>query len=104
MLIESNNATAWYTGGDLIVTGPDGRVIANIQLKTSWGSGENIGNIAKASLDKALLKLETDLRTGNSNIANDFYETLKTSTASEALGEAAANAVYDLAKESLGIK
>lgn len=104
MLIESNNATAWYTGGDLIVTGKDGRVIANIQLKTSWGSGENIGNIAKASLDKALAKLEQDLLSNSENTASDFYETLKTSTATEALGAAAAESIYDFAIKELGLK
>ena len=104
MLIESNNATAWYTGGDLIVTGEDGRVIANIQLKTSWGSGENIGNIAKSSLDKALAKLEQDLLSNSKDTANDFYETLKTSTATEALGTAAVNTIYKDAAEALGIK
>lgn len=104
MLIESNNATAWYTGGDLIVTGKDGRVIANIQLKTSWGSGENIGNIAKESLKKALLKLEGDLLSGSENTANDFYETLKTSTATEGLGTAAIDAIYKDAKQALGLK
>lgn len=104
MLIESNNATAWYTGGDLIVTGKDGRVIANIQLKTSWGSGENIGNIAKESLKKALLKLEGDLLSGSESTANDFYETLKTSTATEGLGTAAIDAIYKDAKQALGLK
>lgn len=104
MLIESNNATAWYTGGDLIVTGKDGRVIANIQLKTSWGSGDNIGNIAKASLDKALAKLEQDLLLNSQDTAADFYETLKTSTATESLGTGAEQSIYKMAMQELGIK
>jgi hypothetical protein len=61
LLMASTNRTAWYTGGDLIVTNSAGQVVANIQLKTSSGAGAWIGNIRTATLKNQILLIKTTL-------------------------------------------
>lgn len=104
LLLDSLNHVAWYTGGDLIVTGPSGEVIANIQLKTSYGEGDYIGNIATKTLLKDLLKVRESIISNSETMAQDFFDMLKTSAVPEKIGTTAAESIYDLAKEALKIK
>lgn len=102
-LIDSLNNTAWFTGGDLIVTAPDGRVIANIQLKTSAGEGAWIGNLRTTKLQQEVNAILKSFSTeSNTRIAEEFYEMLKTSSVMEEMGDAAIDSSVEDAKESLG--
>lgn len=104
LLMASTNRTAWYTGGDLIVTNASGQVVANIQLKTSGGSGSWIGNIRTAALKTQILLIKTTLLIDHKQTAKNFYEMLKTSSVGEQLGDAVIEEAYELAKQNLGIK
>lgn len=105
LLLASLNNTGWQTGGDLIVADSSGRVIANIQLKTSGGVGDQIGRISTASLLTNIKLLKQDILTGNAEvIINDFYNLLKTSAQFEELGDAVIQSAYDLAKNTLQLQ
>ena len=104
LLMASTNRTAWYTGGDLIVTNNQGQVVANVQLKTSGSSGAWIGNIRTAALKTQILLIKNTLFLGNKQTAQVFYDTLKTSSVGEKLGDAVIQEAYNLAEKSLGLK
>lgn len=104
LLMASTNRTAWYTGGDLIVTNSSGQVVANIQLKTSSGSGSWIGNIRTATLKTQINLIKNTLLLDHKTTAENFYAMLKTSSASAALGDAVIEEAYNLAKKTLGLK
>lgn len=95
LLYNAKNKDAWYRGGDLIVTNHKGEVIANIQLKTSLGSGSAIGRIKTASLEKQINLLLTKI---NSPIemAKEFFNSLKTSAIETQLD-------YTIEKEGLSV-
>ena len=99
--MASTNRTAWYTGGDLIVTNSQGKIVANIQLKTSGGTGSWIGNIRTATLKNQINLIKKTLLTDHQKTAENFYSMLKTSTASAALGDAVIDEAYNLAKKAL---
>lgn len=101
LLIASTNRTAWYTGGDLIVTNGQGEVIANVQLKTSGGEGSWIGNIRTSKLRSKILDLKQSLSLDHQETARKFYDTLKTSSVGEKLGDAVIEEAYNLAKINL---
>ncbi len=103
LLIASTNRTAWYTGGDLIVTNSAGQVVANVQLKTSGGSGSWIGNIRTASLKSQILKIQETLLSNHQKTAENFYTSLKTSSVGEQLGDAVIEEAYNLAKQHLNL-
>ena len=102
--MASTNRTAWYTGGDLIVTNSRGEVVANIQLKTSSGTGAWIGNIRTATLKNQILLIKTTLLSDHYITAQNFYEMLKTSSVGEALGDAVIKEAYFLAEKNLKLK
>lgn len=104
LLMASTNRTAWYTGGDLIVTNGSGQVVANIQLKTSGGTGAWIGNIRTATLKSQILLIKTTLLTDHLTTAKNFYNMLKTSSVSMQLGDAVIKEAYKAAKQGLGLK
>ena len=87
LLLDSLNNTGWWTGGDLIITDKSGKVIASLQLKTSKGSGEWIGNIKTSTLNKHINLLIKEISNNSKKAVDVFYDTLKTSTVSEALGD-----------------
>lgn len=104
LLMASTNRTAWYTGGDLIVTNSVGQVVANIQLKTSSGTGAWIGNIRTATLKNQILLIKTTLLNDHQTTAQNFYEMLKTSSVGESLGDAVIKEAYSLAEKNLKLK
>ena len=104
LLMASTNRTAWYTGGDLIVTNSAGQVVANIQLKTSSGTGAWIGNIRTATLKNQILLIKTTLLNDHQTTAQNFYEMLKTSSVGESLGDAVIKEAYTLAEKNLKLK
>lgn len=104
LLMASTNRTAWYTGGDLIVTNNTGQVVANIQLKTSSGTGAWIGNIRTATLKNQILLIKTTLLNDHQTTAQNFYEMLKTSSVGESLGDAVIKEAYSLAEKNLKLK
>lgn len=104
LLMASTNRTAWYTGGDLIVTNSTGQVVANIQLKTSSGTGAWIGNIRTATLKNQILLIKTTLLNDHQTTAQNFYEMLKTSSVGESLGDAVIKEAYSLAEKNLKLK
>ena len=104
LLMASTNRTAWYTGGDLIVTNGAGQVVANIQLKTSSGTGAWIGNIRTATLKNQILLIKTTLLNDHQTTAQNFYEMLKTSSVGESLGDAVIKEAYSLAEKNLKLK
>lgn len=103
LLINSLNNIGWQTGGDLIVTDAHGRVVANIQLKTSYKEGESIGQIHTDKLKNDLLLLKQDILMHNPEASQNFYKLLKTSSVAEELGDAAIKTSFDLVKEELGL-
>ena len=104
LLMASTNRTAWYTGGDLIVTNSTGQVVANIQLKTSSGTGAWIGNIRTATLKSQILLIKTTLLNDHQTTAQNFYKMLKTSSVGQSLGDAVIKEAYSLAEQSLKLK
>lgn len=101
LLMASMNRTAWYTGGDLIVTNAQGEVVANIQLKTSGGEGSWIGNIRTSKLRNEILLLKQSLSSNHQETAGKFYNALKTSSVGEELGDAVIEEAYNFAKINL---
>lgn len=88
LLIASNNRTPWYTGGDLIVTNKQGQIVANIQLKTSGAEGSWIGNIRTKTLEKEIDKILETIKQDYKKTAKSFYNSLKTSSVGEQVGDA----------------
>lgn len=103
LLMASTNRTAWYTGGDLIVTNSSGQVVANIQLKTSAGSGAWIGNIRTATLKQQIELIKATLLTDHKLTAQNFYTMLRTSSVGEQLGDAVVEDAYQMSKKILGL-
>ena len=101
LLLASLNNTGWWTGGDLIITSPTGKVLANIQLKTSAGMGQAIGQIKTATLSVLIKNLIDKILANDISVVDDFYDTLKTSSTSEALGDAAINDLEQLAVDAI---
>lgn len=100
-MIEAKNRVGWYTGGDLILTDAAGRVIYNIQLKTSSGSGSAIGNIKTTELSKHINKLLIlfNNQAEDRQIAMQFYEMLKTSSVKQQLQSEIEKIPADLIKD-----
>lgn len=103
LLMASTNRTAWYTGGDLIVTNGSGQVVANIQLKTSAGTGAWIGNIRTATLKQQIELIRSTLLLDHKTTAHNFYTMLKTSSVGESLGDAVIEEAYKMSKAALGL-
>lgn len=103
LLMASNNKTAWYTGGDLIITDAKGQVVANIQLKTSGKEGAWIGNIRTATLEKEIIKVKEALGLDCRNAAETFYNMLVTSSVMSELNVAIQKEAKNLAREALGL-
>lgn len=108
LLYNSTNTTGWYTGGDLILTDKTGKILANIQLKTTASSGEKafgqistkrlLGNSKSAGIVQELLAL---MDQDNQIIAQKFYEKFKTSGIIEGVEQAIDNTGISLAQENL---
>lgn len=101
LLMASTNRTAWYTGGDLIVTNKNGEIVANIQLKISMGEGKQIGNIKTATLNNEIEKIKEIWNMDNKTIAEKFYEVLKTSAVLADVGDAIISEGYKIAENNL---
>lgn len=101
LLLASLNNVGWWTGGDLIITSPTGKIIANIQLKTSAGLGQAIGQIKTKTLSVLIKKLIDKILLNDETVVDDFYETLKTSSVSEQLGDAVINDLEELAIKTI---
>lgn len=101
LLLASLNNTGWWTGGDLIITSPTGKILANIQLKTSAGLGENIGQIKTKTLSVLIQDLINKLLLNDDTVIDNFYEALKTSSVSEELGDAVIEDLEQLAIENI---
>lgn len=104
LLLDSLNSTGWQTGGDLIVTDSGGKIVANIQLKTSASTGDAIGRINTKKLAKDILKIKQNFSQNDLIVANSFYDLLKTSTVTEGLGDAIIQEGYELAAKTLGVQ
>ena len=104
LLLNSLNKTGWYTGGDLIVTNTKGQVIANIQLKTSISSGQWIGQVRTSMLGRKIEMFKSAINSGDPNIAQMFYDTLKTSGAVAEVGDAVLTTPDDILKNTFNIK
>lgn len=115
LLYNSTNTVGWYTGGDLILTDATGKIIANLQVKTTAKSGEGaFGNISKSKLlggmtrsgiqkEGIVQNLLSLMDQDNLRIAEVFYERLKTSGIIEGLNTAIDNTGMRLAEETLGL-
>lgn len=101
LLLNSLNNTGWWTGGDLIITNFNGKVIANIQLKTSAGLGQTIGQIKTATLAILVQNLINKLLVNDISVIDDFYNTLKTSSVGEQLGDNVINDLKELAVNTI---
>ena len=103
LLMASNNRVPWYSGGDLIVVNESGKVLANIQLKTSSKEGEWVGNIRINALKKELIIIKQSFTENVQNIAELFFEMLKTSAQIASLGDIIIDDVLDLVRENLNL-
>lgn len=106
LLVNSTNATGWYTGGDLILLNSDHEVIANIQLKTRLsGSKAAIKDAISTSRLKMLLEeLQTMLVNNDIDaLAESFYEGFKTSGVLPSVDEQIEKSAYELAIQKLGL-
>lgn len=113
LLYNSTNTTGWYTGGDLILTDGSGKIMANIQLKTTAKSGDDaFGNIAKNRLIGGMKRNGTQtsgivqqllalMDQDNRRIAQVFYEKLKTSGIIDGVNKAIDDTAVKLAEENL---
>lgn len=103
LLLDSMNTTEWYRGGDLVTVDKTGYVDFSIQLKTSAKDEGSVGAVSYKKfgdwLTQVLSKFED--KESNEQVAKIFYENLKISTVSEALGDEVIKTAYDLAKKSL---
>lgn len=104
LLLDSLNTTGWQTGGDLIVTDNTGKVISNIQVKTSIKEGKRIGRISYSKLEKNIEKMIKTITNNDNEFIEMFFENLKTSSASKSLDEETVKMAKQLAIEVLGIK
>ena len=100
ILYASKNNDAWFTGGDLIVTNNKGEVIANIQLKTSLGSGSAIGRIKTATLEKEINLLLQQINSPQI-MAEHFYQMLETSAVTTELNNAIERSGYSVVEQLL---
>lgn len=100
ILYASKNKDAWFTGGDLIVTNQKGEVIANIQLKTSLGSGSAIGRIKTTALEKEINLLLQKINSPQL-MAEHFYQMLETSAIMTQLNTKIEQSGYSLVNEFL---
>ena len=86
LLLASLNSTAWYTGGDLILSDPNGLILLSLQIKTHnfASASSTIGRVSSEGLDKELQKIKESFKTeNNQQIAERYYQLLKTSGATE---------------------
>lgn len=95
-LQEAKNRVGWYTGGDLIVVDKNNKVIANIQLKTSTKDGAAIGKINISELKNKINKIYSSLNSNNVEIAEQFFNMLKTSAIPSNIENVSTNIVEDL--------
>lgn len=110
LLYNSTNTTGWYTGGDLILTDKSGKILANIQLKTTASSGEKtfgqistkqlLGGKKSVGIIQELLSLMDE---DNQIIAKKFYEKFKTSGIIDGLNKAIDDTGMSLAEQNLGL-
>ena len=101
LLLASTNRTAWYTGGDLIITDKTGRVIANVQVKTSATLGDALGVIRTSELEKQIKIFKETMKIGTKDTAKKFYNALKTSSVGEFLGDAVLENILTEVKNNL---
>ena len=76
LLYQSLNSTPWFASGDIVIVGEDGRIIYNIQLKTTTRT-EGSFKIPTTLLINFLKELEA-LSNDRVAIAKLLYENLKT--------------------------
>ena len=101
LLVAAMNNIGWYTGGDLILTDSKGKIIANIQLKTSSKSGETIGAVRTAALKTIIQRILADFDKDYQETAEKFYEALATSAQISDVDNFIEKDIYELARQSL---
>ena len=79
MLKESTNTTRWYTGGDLIVINKDGKVIYNIQIKSTTFKNPSVFSIEIAELKKNINSLESKIEQQKEVVIEELYKMFETS-------------------------
>lgn len=82
-LLDSLNTTSWLTGGDIVVTDNKGKVIYNIQLKTTaakYGKTFGVATSALVSFIQELINL-IDQDSNVNTIAEYMFDKLKTEAA-----------------------
>lgn len=98
LLIDSTNNTSWYTGGDLILLGENGEVLANIQLKTiSEGKKPYIGRISTDKLEQQLLGLKELINKENILDADQFASKMYNMFATSGVIEQVNDKIIDIA-------
>lgn len=81
LLYDSLNSTPWFASGDIVIVGSDGKILYNIQLKTTTNNSGYF-KIATVALTKLITAIES-LGQNRLEIAKLMYEKLKTSASNQ---------------------
>lgn len=108
LLLESLNSIPWYTGGDLILVDIHGKVLCNLQLKTSINDYGSISTIATRELSKWIHIINKQLEQSDEKeyrvIAKQFFDNLKTSGQVEDMGDDVITSSYKMVENILKAK
>lgn len=106
-LLASLNSASWLTGGDVIVVDESGKVIYNIQIKsTSEGKNFELALTRLLSLVSRMIKKTEAARFKPKQLANLMYNSLKTSSSNNVVKteKFIESAAYKNALKNLKIK
>lgn len=108
LLIDSKNNTPWYTGGDLIILGNQGNVVANIQLKTILNeSADTVGRITISKLRTNLQELkkliDKESILDSEAFADKIYRMFATSGVIDEITDEVINIAYEETRKALNL-
>ena len=84
-LLDSLNSTSWLSGGDIVVTDKNGKVVFNIQLKTTgtkYGKTFSLATSRLATFAKEMVDLMDNVDVDSVELAKNLFEMLKIEAAS----------------------
>lgn len=98
-LTESMNNTPWYAGGDLVVTDGSGKVVFNVQIKSTKHTEAEW----KLGVDKLKFVLTQLISSNKEEFGNKMFDNFKNSLANSDLGTKVESKILDKVYERLGL-